>query len=156
MTTTDSLYALIAPGYLDRALKAAKARRWVEAEADLARYSALLPHDHRAPLLLAKIRLREGRLAECLAALEDARRLGHERPENDRMLAWLFDQDRRRHDRLAFRKYVREQWRSQLRAIGGRVYLFCSHFWTKWSTHLLFACSIIATMVLYWYVVEPS
>lgn len=156
MTTTDSLYALIAPAYLDRATKAAKARRWVEVEEDLARYSALLPHDHRAPLLLAKIRLREGRLAECLAALEDAHRLGHERPENDRMIAWLCDQDRRRHDRLMFRKQVREQWPSQLRAIGGHVHLLVSNFWTKWSAYLLFAVLIIATMMLYLYLGQPS
>ena len=46
MTATESLYALIAPAYLAGATKAAKAGRWVEAEADLVQYSALLPGDY--------------------------------------------------------------------------------------------------------------
>lgn len=154
VTTTDSLHSLIAPAYLDRATKAAKAGRWVEVEEDLARFSTLSPHDHRAPLLLAKIRLREGRLAECLTALEDAHRLGHERSENDRMSAWLCDQDRRRHERLMFRKRVREHCPSQLLAIGAHAHLLVANFWAKWN--LLFVLLIIATVMLYLYLERPS
>ena len=153
MTATKALHTLIAPAYLDRAIKSAKAHRWAEAEADIDRYSALLPHDHRAPLLLAKIRLREGRVAECLAALGDARRLGHERSDNDRMIGWLHAQDRRQPDRLV----IRERWRSQLRAVRERAHAFCSDLWAQWPANLIAACLVIATLVLYlYYLDQPS
>jgi len=155
MTTIDSLNALLAPSYLNRAINATQARRWVEAEADLVRYSALMPQDYRAPLLRAKIRLHEGRIADCLIALEDARRLGHERTENDRMIGWLYDQDRRRLDRQVYREQVREYWRVQPLAVGGQVYLLCSRFWTRWSTHLLFASLIFVVWLLYWNLGQP-
>ncbi len=154
MTATQSLHALIAPAYFAEATKAAKARHWVEAAANLDQYKSLLPGDYRAPLFRAKIYLREGRLADCLAALEDAGRLGHGRSENDRMVAWLRDQDRRRGKRLAFRSDIREQLRSLIRLVGGHEYLLGSNLWPKWSAHLLFACSIIATSVL-WYLANP-
>ena len=155
MTATQSLHALIAPAYFAEATKAAKARHWVEAAANLDQYKSLLPGDYRAPLFRAKIYLREGRLAECLAALEDARRLGHERSEIDRMIAWLRDRDRRRHDRLAFRNDVEEQVRSLLRSVGEHLYLLRSNLWSKWSAHLLFAGWVIATSMLY-YLIYPS
>ena len=43
MTAVKSLHELIAPAYLAGATKAAKARRWLDAESDLVRYAALLP-----------------------------------------------------------------------------------------------------------------
>ncbi len=155
MTAVKSLHELIAPAYLAGATKAAKARRWLDAESDLVRYAALLPGDYRAPLLRAKICLREGRWGECMAALDDARRLGHERSENDRMVAWLRDNDRRRRDRLAFRDDFQEQLQSLLSSLREQVYLLGSNFWPKCSAHLLFACGIIAVSVL-WHLVHPS
>ena len=126
MNPSESLYNLLAPIYFDRAVKAATAQRWVEAEADLARFMALLPHDYRAPLLLAKIRLHEGRLAEGLTALEEAGRLGHEPSENYRMIAWLVENDRHRHVRALERKQIKEQFRPILPAIRRCVYFLCS------------------------------
>ncbi len=155
MSNIDSLNTLIAPAYLARATKAAKARRWVEAAEDITRYSSLLPKDYRAPLLLAKIRLREGQLAECLTALEDARQLGHDISENKRMNSWVCNQDRRRHDRLIFRKNVIEQSQLHISSVGKQVYLICWDFWTKCSAHVLYAILIILTLVLHSYLVQP-
>ena len=129
MTTTGSLYTLIAPAYLDRAVKAVKAGQWIEAEKYLDLFSKLEPNDHRAPLLRAKIRRRQGRLEECLAELKEARHIGHDPEENDRMENHIFDQDLRRHARIEFRKKIRERCQSLLRAIGRGLHLLCTKIW---------------------------
>lgn len=149
MTANETLCSLIAPPYFDCAIRAAKARRWIVAESNLARFSALLPHDHRAALLLAKIRLHEGRLADCLAALEDARRLGHERSENDRMIAWLHNRDQRRYVRIESLRRVGEYWRAKTLSFRERSVYIYSNFWSKWSAHVLFYLFILAIWVLF-------
>ena len=112
MTNNDTPRAFLASAYLDRARQAAMDRRFNEAERFIAQHQALLPDDHRAPLLIAQIRLREGRLENCQEALQEARRLGHTASDNDRMLDWL-----RNHEQV--RSAPRKQEPQPVRTAGG-------------------------------------
>lgn len=89
MTSNDTLRTLIARPYIDRARHAAYRGRFREAEQHLEDIRQLHPNAHDVSLLIAKIRLREGRLRECREALLEARRLGHPESESDQMLSWL-------------------------------------------------------------------
>jgi hypothetical protein len=115
MTNTNALYSLISPAYLNRAIAAARARRFGEAEQYLNWYSELQPNDHQGPLLRAKIYHREGRISDCLSELREAAQLGHDSEENSRMVQALIHQDHHRYRRQEFRTRVKMKCRSLLR-----------------------------------------
>jgi hypothetical protein len=133
MTTRDLLYALSARAYFDRAVHLARARRWAEAKEDLDRYSALQPADYRSPLLRAKICLHEGQLQQCLISLEDARRLGHGKEDNERMVERIRKKDRRRHARLVVRQRTRDLLIAIVWAIGRGTNYLISNVWRGFS-----------------------
>lgn len=85
MKDSGALGCLLASSYFNRAVRMARSGEWVKADADLDRYLALAPADLRVALVRCKIRFRQGRLRECLTLLEEARSLGHDAEENDRM-----------------------------------------------------------------------
>lgn len=89
MTNSDVLQDALARPVLDQAYRAAFRGRYGEAEQHLAIVGKISPQMFEVSLLTAKIRLREGRLSDCRAALMDARRLGHPVAESDAMMHWL-------------------------------------------------------------------
>jgi tetratricopeptide (TPR) repeat protein len=89
MADSEKLRILVARPYLDRARHAALAGRFREAEQHLEHVRRIDPKSYEASLLTAKIRLHEGRLAECREAILEARRLGHPEDESNQMVSWL-------------------------------------------------------------------
>lgn len=96
MSCTESLSQLLAKAYLQRAASQASRQHWAAAQADISRASLLRPLDHQPALMLARIWLQRGDVAQCCHSLAVARRLGHDAAANDQMLAWLRRRERRR------------------------------------------------------------
>ena len=78
MTSSETLQDALAIHALEQAQHAATLGRLSEAEHGLAEVRKLAPKSHHVPLMIAKLRLREGRLEECREALAEAQRLGHD------------------------------------------------------------------------------
>lgn len=137
MSHLERLNLLLAYQYFNRALRNAHGKRWRDARQDLDRFAAILPSDHRAPLLRAKIFLREGEAAKCLDALSDARRLGHNASENKRMVARVVRQDQWQHRLHVVRLRFAAGCRSLMVATGRMIRRGISAIWSFISVVLL-------------------
>lgn len=112
----NELKSVLGEIYYLEAVRCARSSDWGNCRQYLRGMSSLLRLDHRAPVLQAKVLLREGHLEASLTALQVAKDLGHDPYENEQMASFILGLDEQKYARLkrrvARRKFVRTSKRA--------------------------------------------
>jgi hypothetical protein len=99
MAQCSSIEMARAVAYLERAKWLVRRLQYQDAHADIKQFMVLRPGDHRAAVMQAQVFLCEGRVSDAMQSLCQARLLGHDQSENERMVRDLLVWDVRAHAR---------------------------------------------------------